>query len=228
MAQSSFSIRTEGCITVSSLRDRASRGVSCEGDISVLLNQGTFLLCVDTAEGLRLTVENAWFTLTGKRRGVAIRDPDIFRIIEKVGDHFLNNVSNRFIRKALVVLDLPQAEWDRLENLTNKTEYYKQNGFSYDELYEMVLAAAHFLSQARQKMVPNIKGMLAQAGTEKDKVLREMAAQNFPVNLAILSDLVNELYMRTREIDRAEHEKKRPVYERIPELKDIGKLLVNE
>jgi hypothetical protein len=159
---------------------------------------------------------------------VAIKDPDIFRIIEKVGDHFLNNVSNRFIRKALVVIYLPQSEWDRLENLTNKTEYYKQNGFSYDELYEMVLAAAHFLAQARQKMVPNIKGMLAHTGTEKDKVLREMAAQNFPVNLAILSDLINELYMRTREIDRAEHEKKRPVYERIPELKDIGKLLVNE
>ena len=173
-------------------------------------------------------MHDAWFNLTDKRHGVAIKDPDIFRIIEKVGDHFLNNVSNRFVRKALVVLDLPQAEWDRLENLTNKTEYYNQNGFSYDELYEMVLAAAHFLAQARQKMVPNIKGMLAQAGTEKDKVLREMAAQNFPVNLAILSDLINELYMRTTELDRAEHEKKRPVYERIPELKDIGKLLVNE
>jgi hypothetical protein len=162
-----------------------------------------------------------------KRRGVAIKDPDIFRIIEKIGDHFLNNVSNRFIRKALVVLELPQAEWDRLENLTNKTEYYKQNGFSYDELYEMVLAAAHFISQARQKMVPNIKGMLAQAGNEKDKVLRDMAAQNFPVNLAILSDLINELYMKTTELDRSEHEKKRPVFERIPELKEIGKLLVS-
>ena len=159
---------------------------------------------------------------------MAIKDPDIYRIMEKVGDHFLNNVSNRFVRKALVVLDLPQSEWDRLENLTNKSEYYKQNGFSYDELYEMVLAAAHFLAQAREKMVPNIKGMLAQAGTEKDKVLREMAAQNFPLNLAILADLVNELYVRTIEIDRAEHAKKRPVYERIPELKDIGRFLVNE
>ena len=157
---------------------------------------------------------------------MAIKDPDIFRIIEKVGDHFLNNVSNRFIRKALVVLELPQAEWDRLENLTNKTEYYKQNGCSYDELYEMVLAAAHFISQARQKLVPNIKGILAQAGSEKDKVLRDMAAQNFPVNLAILSDLIKALYMKTTELDRSEHEKKRPVYEQIPELKDIGKLLV--
>jgi hypothetical protein len=175
-----------------------------------------------------LTVQNPWFTLTLKRRGVAIKDPDIYRIIEKIGDHFLNNVSNRFIRKTLVILELPQAEWDRLENLTNKTEYYKQNGFSYDELYEMVLAAAHFISQARQKMVPHIKGMLVQAGTDKDKVLRDMAAQNFPVNLAILSDLINELYMKTTELDRSEHEKKRPVYERIPELKDIGKLLVNQ
>ena len=53
-----------------------------------------------------------------------------------------------------------------------------------------------------------------------------MAAQNFPVNLAILSDLVNELYMKTTSIDRAAHEKKRPVYERIPELKDLGRYLV--
>ena len=55
-----------------------------------------------------------------------IKDPDIFRIVEKIGDHFLNNVSNRFIRKALVIIELQQAEWDRLENLTAKSEYYKQ------------------------------------------------------------------------------------------------------
>ena len=157
-----------------------------------------------------------------------IKDPDIFRIIEKIGDHYKNNVSNRFIRKALVVLELAQSEWDRLDNLTTKTEYYKQQGFQYDELYEMVLAAAHFIHEARLKMVPNLKGMLARGGTEQDRVLRDMAAQNFPVNLAILSDLVNELYLKTTSLDRAEHEKKRPVYERIPELKELGKFLVNQ
>jgi hypothetical protein len=158
---------------------------------------------------------------------VPIKDPDIFRIIERIGDHYQTNVANRFVRKALVILELPQAEWDRLENLTSKTEYYKQNGFSYDELYEMVLAAAHLIHQARMKMVPNIKSMLAQGASDKDKILREMAAQNFPVNLAILSDLVNELYLKTASLDKAEHEKKRPIYERIPELKELGKYLVN-
>ena len=157
-----------------------------------------------------------------------VKDPDIYRIVEKIGDHFSNNVSNRFIRKALVVLQLSQAEWDRLENLTSKTDYYKQNGFTFDELYEMVLAAAHFLSEARKKMLPNIRGMLAQGATDMDRVLRDMAAQNFGVNLAIFSDLINELYLRTTALDKAAHEKKRPVYERIPELKDLGKMLVNE
>jgi hypothetical protein len=92
----------------------------------------------------------------------------------------------------------------------------------------MVLAAAHFIHEARVKMVPNIRGMLAHGSTDQDRVLRDMAAQNFGVNLAILSDLINELYLRTTALDKTAHEKKRPVYESIPELKDLGKLLVNE
>jgi hypothetical protein len=159
---------------------------------------------------------------------LAIKDPDIFRIVEKIGDHFLNNISNRFIRKALVVIEMPQAEWDRLENLTSKSSYYKQQGFQFDELYEMVIAAAHFIYQARTKMVPNLKTILAQGSTEQEKVLREMAAQNFPVNLSILCDLINELYQKAAGLDKAAHVKNRPVYERIPELKELGKYLVNQ
>lgn len=157
-----------------------------------------------------------------------VKDPDIYRIVEKVGDHFLNNVSNRFIRKALMVLDLQQAEWDRLENLTAKSEYYKQQGFQFDELYEIVLAAAHLIHEARVKMLPNIRGMLGAGSTDQERVLRDMAAQNFGVNLKILADLVNELYMKTTALDKAAHEKKRPVFERIPELKELGTLLVSE
>jgi hypothetical protein len=162
---------------------------------------------------------------------VTVKDPDVFRIVEKIGDHFQKNVSNRFIRKALVVLELQQSEWDRLENLTIKTEYYLQQGFQFDELYEMVLASAHFIHEARVKMLPNLKGILSQGSTDQERVLRDMAAQNFPVNLAILSDLINELYLKVTELDRAAHDKKdkkRPVYETITELKDLGRLLVNQ
>jgi len=168
---------------------------------------------------------------------VGIKDPDIFRIVERLGDHFINNISNRFVRKALMALELPQAEWDRLDNLTAKSDYYKTQGFLFDELYEMILAAAHFIGQARERVLPHLRAMLAQGSEslaakrsgapEQEKVLRDMAAQNFPVNLSVFSDLVNELYLKTTNLDRQAHEKKRPVYERIPELKDIGRYLVN-
>jgi hypothetical protein len=161
-----------------------------------------------------------------------IKDPEIYKIVERIGDHYQNNINNRFVRKVLVTLELPQAEWDRLDSLITKSDYYKAQGFQFDELYEMVLAAAHFIYQARQKLVPNIKGLLGQGSsskgtTEQDKVLRDMAAQNFPVNLKIFTDMINELYVKTASLDKQAHEKKSPIYEKIPELKELGRYLVS-
>ena len=165
---------------------------------------------------------------------MTIKVPDIYSIIEKIGDHYQKNINNRFMRKALLHLELPQSEWNRLDGLTAKSDYNKAQGFQLYELYEMVLAVAHFIYQARQKLIPNLKALIAQRvarGSEgppdKEVILRDMAFRNFPANLGILSDLINELYMKTTELDRNAHEKKRPLYERIPELKDLGRFLVN-
>jgi hypothetical protein len=167
---------------------------------------------------------------------MAVKDPEIYKIVEKIGDHYTTNVNNRFVRKALVTLDLPQAEWERLDGLTSKSDYYKAQGFQFDELYEMILAAAHFIFKARTNIVPNIKSMVggrilstgkSAAGSEQDKILRDMAARNFPVNLEILTDLINELYVKTTHLDKQAHEKKMPVYDRIPELKELGRYLVS-
>ena len=167
---------------------------------------------------------------------MTIKDPDIFKLIEKISEHYQNNISNRFVRKALMILDLQQSQWERIENLTGKSDYYKTQGFQFDELYEMILASARFIYQARMKIVPNARSVIAQGAdsftakkqgaSDQDRILRDMAAQNFPVNLGIFSDLINELYMKTTGLDRIAHEKKKPVYERIPELKDLGRYLV--
>jgi hypothetical protein len=135
-----------------------------------------------------------------------------------------------------MILDLQQSQWEKIENLTGKSDYYKTQGFQFDELYEMILASAHFIYQARVKIVPKARSVIAlgadsfmakkQGGSDQDRVLRDMAAQNFPVNLGVFSDLINELYMKTTGLDRIAHEKKKPVYERIPELKDLGRYLV--
>ena len=185
-----------------------------------------------------MTARAASGTLCPERAAVPIKDPDIFKLIERISEHYLNNISNRFVRKALMVLDLQQSQWEKIEHLTGNSDYYRTQGFLFDELYEMIIATAHFIYQARLRIVPNARSVISQlggdsftarrppGGPDQDRVLRDMAAQTFPVNLGIFSDLVNELYMKTTALDRAAHEKKRPVYERIPELKEIGRYLV--
>ncbi len=168
-----------------------------------------------------------------------IKDPDVYKIVERISEHYQKNIANRFVRKALMVLDLQTSEWERLEGLTEGLEYHRAQGYQFDEIYEMILAAGHFLYEARQKVLPNLRGMTSTANMgeslsgrrlpagEQERVLRDMALQNFPVNLGILNDLVNELYVKTAALDRAAAGKRRPVYERITELKELGRYLVS-
>ena len=168
-----------------------------------------------------------------------IKDPDVYKIVEQISEHYQKNISNRFVRKALMVLNLQPSEWERLESLTEGLEYHRAQGYQFDEIYEMILAAGHFLFEARQKILPNLRGMVsATTGGEtlsgrklptgdQERVLRDMALQNFPVNLGILNDLVNELYVKAAALDRESAGKRRPVYERIAELKELGRYLVS-
>ena len=161
-----------------------------------------------------------------------VKDADLLKTIDKIGDHYRRNINNRFIRQALVHLTIPQATWDRIERLTTKSGYADANGYQYEELYEMILSAATLVSQARKHVVPNIHTLSGRtagrsAPDRGEGVLREMAFRTFPSNLGILADQLNELYMKTVELDKRDSGSKKPIYERMPELRDIGKLLIS-
>ncbi len=166
---------------------------------------------------------------------MSVRDEKLFKIVDKLQAHYSNNLNNRYIRKALLLMKVPTGTWNAIARLTEKNDYYKIQGYQYKELYEQVYAAATFVYHARTEVLPRLKGLLS-GGTEtvfthrkseepKDKVLLEMAINNFPANLGVFSDLVNELYVRAVELDRAEHPGEKPVFEHLPELKELGKLL---
>ena len=166
---------------------------------------------------------------------MSVRDEQLFKIVEKLQSHYQNNLNNRYIRKALLMMKVPSGTWNAIARLTEKSDNYKIQGYPYKDLYEQIHAAATFVYHARTEVLPRLKGLLS-GGTEtvfsrpkaeepKDKVLLEMAINNFPANLGVFSDLVNELYVRAAELDREEHPGQKPVYEHMPELKELGKLL---
>ena len=147
-------------------------------------------------------------------------------MIERIGEHYRTNISNRFIRPALLQLPLEKQSWDLIEILTEKIEQYRYQGFHLDELYRQIIATSRFVSITRRELVPSLRVRLAGIGSGSDKVLRDMAVNNFGSNLQLLADLLNELFVCLVELDKAEAKGRRPLYMSIPELKDIGRLLV--
>jgi len=160
---------------------------------------------------------------------MSIRDANIVNLIERLSEHYKANISNRFIRPALLQLPMEKQLWDMIENLTEKVEQYKYQGYHLDELYRQIAACARFVSVARRDLVPSLRNRLSSgvnAGSGPDRVLKDMAVNNFASNLQLFADLINELYVKLVELDKFQARGKRPIYLNMPELNDIGRLLV--
>jgi len=156
-----------------------------------------------------------------------IKEPAVIRLIEQIGEHYRANISNRFLRPLLLQLQLDKQTWDQIELLTEKVELFRYQGFHYDELYRQICACARFVEAARNTIVPTIKAKLGALPGGPDKILRDMAANNFGSNLQVFADNLNELYVCLVDLDKISTPKNRtPVYEQVPELYGVGRLLV--
>jgi hypothetical protein len=152
-----------------------------------------------------------------------IQDASIARLVEKIGEHYRTNISNRFIRPALLQLPFDNQSWDLLEDLTERAIH----GIHLDELYRQIVAAAHFVALVRRELLPGLRGRIARSDTPgQDKVLRDMAVNNFASNLQVFADLVNELFIKLVEADKIDSKGHLPLYAQMPELANIGRLLV--
>jgi hypothetical protein len=158
-----------------------------------------------------------------------IKNPEIFTVVDAIGEHFRTNISNRFTRRGISSMVLDPGTWSQIEELTEKIENYRYQGYHFDEIYSMILAMSRFVFHARRDLLPNIR-MLASGGNDRtsgsDAVFRNMAITNFGPNLKILADKVNELYVKVVDLDKQNAGAKGPVYSQIPELKEIGRYLV--
>jgi hypothetical protein len=158
-----------------------------------------------------------------------IKDNEIMAGVQAISDHFRTNISNRFTRRVISSMLLDSSTWSLIEELVDKCENYRYQGYHFDEIYSQILAMGRFIYHARRDLAPNIR-LLASGGDDRlgnsDKVFRDMAITNFAPNLKILADMVNELYVKVAAIDRENAGKKSPVFSQIPELKEIGRYLV--
>jgi hypothetical protein len=155
-----------------------------------------------------------------------IKDAQAIRLVERIGEHYRTNISNRFIRPALLQLAINRQTWDQIEILCEKPEQYLYQGFDLVELYRQVAAAAKFISLTRRELAPNLRIRLSKMGvTGSDRILRDMAINNFSPNLTVFAELVGELYTLLTELDKADARGRKPVFRQMGELENIDQLL---
>jgi hypothetical protein len=152
-----------------------------------------------------------------------VQDASITRLIERIGEHYRTNISNRFIRPALLQLPFDNQSWDLIEDLTERAN----QGVHLDELYRQIVAAAHFVAIVRRELIPGLRNRIGRGdASSQDRVLRDMAVNNFASNLQVFADLVNELFIKLVEADKIDSKGHLPLYAQMPELSNIGRLLV--
>jgi hypothetical protein len=161
-----------------------------------------------------------------------VRDSDLFAILERISSHYKANVGNRYLRAAFLSMTLDQKSWEMIDSVTEKYQYYSTQGFHLDELYERIIALARFVYHARREIQPNLRSILGGRSqpvnqSPNDRVLREMAMNNFNSNLSILADQINVLYVLTVEIDTKMNAHEIPVYKKIAELQNLGRYLLS-
>jgi hypothetical protein len=156
-----------------------------------------------------------------------IQDARIIRLIERIGEHYRSNIANRFIRPALLQLQIDNQAWNLIEILMERGTQFRYQGYELDELYRQLAASADLIFQARTNLIPGIRNRQSIAAmTGSDKVLHNMAVNNFAANLRVLADLLNELFMLLVEADKGQARGRRPLYAQMPEVADLGQRLI--
>jgi hypothetical protein len=154
----------------------------------------------------------------------AVSNAQVMRLLEQIGNHYRLNIASPFIRPALMQLPLDPQDAALIEMLTQRQGQYL--GFELDELYRQIAASARFVSTVRHELLPVLRNRLGGGATEQQKVFRDMAVNNFGSNLKVFADLLNELYLILVDLDKAESRGRRPLYLQMPELLDVGHMLV--
>ena len=150
-------------------------------------------------------------------------------MIKQLVDHYHTNISNRFIRPALLQLPFDEILWGQIESLTERYNQVGYQGYHIDDLYRQIAALGKLVYAVRREIAPSLRYRLGNNFSDKtDKLYRDMAINNFSSNLQIFAGLIMELYNKLVELDTMASKGKRPLYKQYAELNDIQDMLMGD
>lgn len=156
-----------------------------------------------------------------------VQHPLLYHQLEKIAQHYRQNVASPYLKPEFYRLHLDHSVWHSIEQLTERNQAFRQQGYHLDELYKMLWAVALFIQVARSQLVdqivPSVKAAY-RSRSPSDQLIAQMSAENFAGNLGILARLVYETFVTLTQFDEQNTRGQPPLYQRMEECKLLMEL----
>lgn len=160
---------------------------------------------------------------------MTVKDFDILSIVEQIAAHYETITSNSFVRYEILKIELPYTYRIQMESLIDYGDHKSAAGYSLHELYGGVIGLAQFVYRTRTEVLPTLKQKI-NTSDMNTRLMEEMAADNLKSNISVLTDAINDLYVKCVNLDKDSCKKtrKKPLYMKTPDLETIGPLLTSD
>lgn len=156
------------------------------------------------------------------------KDKIIYDLIEKLKNQYQLFISNQFISYYLNESNIPKNDWIDIEDLTNSNKYFEAEGYELEKLYEQTLTFTTFLLKIKKEIMPKMMDEKARRMARMsldNKILYKMTVDNAPGNLKFFYDIIIELFINIKKIDKKMNGEKKMLFDKLTFLKDIEKNL---
>ena len=157
------------------------------------------------------------------------KDKGIHDLIEKLKNQYQLFIHNQFINYYLIDSDIPKNDWLDVEDLIESNKYYEAEGYDLKKLYEQILTFSSFLTKIKKEILPRIQNEAAIRIKKmfiENKILYKMTLDNLPENLKIFYDLMIELFINVKKVDKRINDEENMLYIKLTYMREIEKKLI--
>jgi hypothetical protein len=156
------------------------------------------------------------------------KDKAIYDMIDKLKNQYHIFLHNVYINYYLLDSSITTNDWLDIEDFIYSNKYYEGSGYDLNKLYDYILTFSTLLGKVKEEILPRMKEeapyRTVKMSSDK-KILFEMTINNLPENIKIFYDLIIELLIQVKKVDRKLNSEESMLYLRLPYMGEIERML---
>ncbi len=156
------------------------------------------------------------------------RDKNIHDIIEKLSNHYNIFTNNEFMKYYLLDSKIQKNVWIDIEDLIYSNKNYEAVGYDLEKLYEQIWSFTSFLLIIKKETLSRITSEALHRMdkmTTENRILFKMTLDNTPGNLKLFYDLIAELFINVKNLDKTMNGEEKALYNKFPNTKELEERL---